>query len=184
MRCFVAVELLEENVSALSSLQSEARKLGLEASFPSRENLHLTLAFLGEKSEGEVARIVSSLREITFKPFPLRVEGTRFLPSDEFARVFYAGVAPSKQLSQLQSRISQATGVAEERPFHPHVTLARIRGRKNIASLVALKQRSEKTFFGETLVSKFFLKKSVLSPKGAVYEDIAVFPSFPAQASK
>lgn len=172
MRCFVAVELSEETKRELGKVIGEAKKLDLDATFPKEEQLHITLAFLGELSEEKVRETVEKLKEIEFNKFKFETRGTGFFPSDSFVRVFWAGVQ-GRELVELQKRVAEAIGYKEEREFNPHITIARLKSRKNIEALKELKERNENREFGETSVEKLVLKKSTLTPKGPVYEDVA-----------
>jgi len=101
----------------------------------------------------------------------LEIKGLGFFPSEKFIRVFWAG-CESSELKALQQKVAELVGL-KEREFTEHLTLARIRGRKNIEALKALKQRHENDSFASFRAKTISFKKSTLTPTGPVYEDLA-----------
>jgi len=67
MRCFIALEISDEAMERLSQIISEAKALGLEASFVKPEQLHVTLAFLGEVGEEEARQKIQALKTLDFQ---------------------------------------------------------------------------------------------------------------------
>jgi len=173
MRCFVAVELPPEAKALLSRVQHDAMNLGVNASFPDGRGLHCTLAFLGEKSDDEVRQTMAQLQQVRHNKFAAQVAGLGFFPSPAFGRVFWAGFE-SPGLTELQKKIVEALALAEDKPFAPHVTLARIRSKTNLPGLASYAQKQALSSSPFT-VAEFVLKKSVLSPTGAIHETIAKF---------
>src|SRR5262249_61379593 len=109
------------------------------------ETMHLTFKFLGEMQEAGVARLVESLRRSTARA-PARcratVRGLGVFPHQKRPRVLWAGVMEETPggLSALHRWIEDAAAEAgcarEDRPFHPHLTLARL-GERTAAGPVA-----------------------------------------------
>ncbi len=172
MRCFAALELSEEARKKLSEIISEAKALGLEASFVKAEQLHVTLAFLGEISEEEAGKKIEALKTLEFPAFDLEIKGLGFFPNEDFIRVFWAG-CESSELRALQEKVAELVGLKKEREFTEHLTLARIRGRKNIDALKALKEKHANDSFCSFRAKTVSFKKSTLTPQGPVYEDLA-----------
>ncbi len=104
---------------------------GLRWSAP--ESWHITLQFLGNTPQYEC--IVARLRELRSPPVPIQLEGLGFF---ERAGVFFAGVGLTPELQALQQRVTAATGlcgfIPETRPYHPHITLARSKGKGAMGS--------------------------------------------------
>lgn len=166
-RCFVAVKLGSEIDSALAELQSKARTLGLDATFP--RTFHVTLVFLGETSEGKIEEAKRKLDSIESKPFAVQVKGAGFFPSEKFVKVFWAGV---KGLEGLQKQVASRFYSSER--FEGHVTLSRVKTQRNLQSLKQLAKDYERKEFGTATVNEVILFKSNLSPSGPSYEELFV----------
>jgi len=122
MRLFVAVLFSPELRQLLLDAQDELRAQSRAANFTRPENLHLTLAFLGETPRArDAAKAVASL---TDAPFPLALGR-----SGRFSDLWWIGVEPNPALETLAAALNRnlrAAGFAlEDRPFRPHVTIAR-----------------------------------------------------------
>ena len=122
MRLFIAIELSEPMKDALIDLQNRWYDGGVRGSYSPEENLHLTLAFIGEAPDGEPAR--EALSDLRFTPFELCLEG-----AGRFGDLWWAGLRPSPPLDALARRVRHALaegGVPFDRKrFSPHITLLR-----------------------------------------------------------
>ena len=122
MRLFIAVTLSEEMRRALTEAQNELRARGVRGSYTPEENLHLTLAFIGEYPDAEA--VLDALAELSFTPFPLRLEGMGC-----FGDLWWAGLRLSPPLTALARRVRRALaerGIPFDRKrFSPHITLIR-----------------------------------------------------------
>jgi 2'-5' RNA ligase len=169
MRLFVGIPLTVAVIEELSAtsmrLQSDAD--GLRWSTP--ESWHITLQFLGNTPQYEC--IVSRLRDLRSSAVPIQLEGLGFF---ERAGVFFAGVNLTPELEALQQRVTEATGlcgfIPETRPYHPHITLARSKG-KGGRGLRQLKSKIHRDpRFTSFIADAFVLYESVLGPGGSRYE--------------
>lgn len=138
MRLFIAIELDEPARLAIAAEQKRlARALAgadrgaLKWTRP--EHMHLTLVFLGEVDEAVVPRVVDVVQEpIAQPPFEISFPGVGVFPPRGAPRVLWLGVdSGGAQVSAVQQelvdRLARIGIVLEERPFHPHLTLARWR---------------------------------------------------------
>ena len=122
MRLFTAIRPSPAAEEALLAAQAELRRLG-RGSFPRREMLHLTLAFLGEvENIAPAEAAVAALRGTG--PFPLTLEGV-----GRFGDTWWAGIRENPALAALalglQADLRRRGFFLEERPWMPHITLAR-----------------------------------------------------------
>ena len=122
MRLFAAIRLSPAAEDALVRAQEQLRRGG-RGSFPRREMLHLTVAFLGEVAHPAPAMAaVEALRGTG--PFPMTVEGV-----GRFEDTWWAGVRENPALEALAMRLQadlRRRGVSlEKRPWRPHITLVR-----------------------------------------------------------
>lgn len=122
MRLFVAIPFSAEVRAALLSAQEDLRAQGARANYTRPENLHLTLAFLGETERYAAAE--KALSQVEAAAFPLRLTG-----GGRFGQLYWAGLEKSQPLerlaAQVQNRLRAAGFDLEKRAFRPHITLAR-----------------------------------------------------------
>ena len=97
------------------------------------DNYHITLRFIGDVDDGTAREFASALGTVDVPGFALELDGLGSFGSRK-PRAVWAGVAPSEALAALQranERAALAAGLQpEQRNFHPHVTLARLRKSK------------------------------------------------------
>jgi 2'-5' RNA ligase len=146
-RTFLALEL-PDHVRA--ALDGEIARLSAQLhiqSWAKTEKLHLTLAFLGELDDAQLAAATDGAVEVApmFKPFPLQLAGLGTFGPPRAPRVIWAGVGGDvARLLALQAQLVGALAACgfprEERPFSPHLTLARIKAPLPPAELARLPQ--------------------------------------------
>lgn len=181
MRAFIAIELPDELHDRLAREQTRFRAAAADARWTRPEGIHLTLKFLGEISEEQVAQVKEALEEIgSFEPFGVRAKGFGFFPDARRPRVFWAGLDAPPELAQLAARIESAMATlgfaTENRAFSPHLTLARFKEPRPQPRLLALIADQGEMDLGEFEASEFYLWESKLSPQGAQYRKVARFP--------
>ena len=128
MRLFIAINLCEEMKDCLTTAIEELKKRAAQGNFTRRENLHLTLAFLGAVGSERAGAIKSAMNRVHEEPFRLSLTG-----SGRFRRnggdIYWAGVEKSRELLSVHRQISvelEHAGFApEKREYSPHLTLGR-----------------------------------------------------------
>lgn len=179
MRLFVGIALDERAGRALEQVRERLAGRGDGLRWSRAEDRHVTLQFLGKADEGQVSCLAVRLAEVPGGPVPVRIAGLGF-----FARagVFWAGVERTGELLALQQRVVAATRgcgfVPEERDYHPHITLARQRGRGGAGDLRKLEKSVERGRFrlGEEFTAEeFLLYESIAGADGSRYEVRARF---------
>ncbi len=174
IRAFVAIRPPDEVCEALEELQADL-PVGRAVAF---ENLHLTLAFLGEHPAPAVADVAGDLAAIPAAPFTLELRGLGVF-GDARPRSVHAEVAPSSPLAALAAKVrhvAERAGMGERRKFVAHVTLARFQGAE--AGGGALRNWLEQNAAfrsGPFEVSTFALMRSDLTRSGPVYVEMARF---------
>jgi 2'-5' RNA ligase len=180
IRSFIAIELPEEAKKGLARLRKELERDEQRfVKWVDPGGIHLTLKFLGNIPSKQVAEITEAIEEAAkgVSPFNLEISGLGAFPSLRQARVFWVGVGGEMdQLSGLQQNIDSALAALgfakEERPFVPHLTLARIREgasppeRRSFGELVGSTTFEDKY---PVEVEAIRLMKSQLTPAGAIY---------------
>ena len=175
MRTFIAVPMSQQCHDLLGDLQGKMRPLGADVRWVATSSIHLTLKFLGEIDPALVPRLVDSLRNSSagVSPFKLRLQGLGGFPNVRSPRVIWCGVeGETDRLLLLQEKVEKACAdlgfTPENRPFHPHLTLGRVQGKRNLQQLldyIKIAPDFEQGFDAD----RYHLFKSVLTPRGAIY---------------
>jgi 2'-5' RNA ligase len=141
------------------------------------EQLHLTLRFVGEVERPIAEDLAAALGAIRAQPFDARISGVgRF--EQRSGGTLWAGVEPKPPLAALAAkieRVCQSIGLEpERRAFHPHITLARWKGRRSreVHDFLERKRGLESEPF---TVDHFVLFESRLSRHGAHYEPVSEY---------
>ena len=185
IRSFIAIELPEEIKGGLARLRRELeREEHTFVKWVDVEGIHLTLKFLGNIPLKRVAEITNAMEEATqgISPFHLEISGLGAFPDLKQPRVLWVGIGGDiDKLSSLQQKIDSALAslgfAKEERPFVPHLTLARVRQGalsiqiKNFGELVASANFKMSYSFEVGAIS---LMRSQLTPRGAIYTRLSV----------
>jgi 2'-5' RNA ligase len=180
VRLFIAIEISENIRTGFASLLKEFRAIAPQLKWVRAENLHVTLKFLGETDStklGALQNVLSAIRSP--EPVNLEFRGLGFFPNEKRPRVFWAGMEASLNLKPLAADIDQAVHLLgfplEQRPFTPHLTMARF-------SLPGLPPKlvqaiNEKSFysFGALSTGEFHLIESKLKSSGAEYTTLQTF---------
>ena len=174
MRTFIAVDMPQEVKDELALVQKQFSSAPAKMSIV--KDFHLTLKFLGELTPAKVEVVKSCLGRIHFEGFTASVAGVGVFPTENYVRVVWVGIEPEDDVIRLQKLIDDALEkeFPKEKGFKPHLTLARV---KFVSDKERFKQQLQQIKIRNIkfAVDSFKLKKSTLSNKGAVYEDLAVF---------
>jgi 2'-5' RNA ligase len=184
MRLFTAIDIPEDVRANLQALLGRWKPLA-RIQWSPVANLHITTKFIGEWPEARIEELKTALSAIPRKgAFEIAVRGLGWFPNDRRPRILWAGVVDrgadagadaGASLANLARTTEQAVTVlgvpVEERPFSPHLTLARIR---EAVPLDALRSAIAQTAadFGACRATEFFLYLSA----GGKYTRLAAFP--------
>ena len=182
IRSFVALELSAEVRTNLTKLLKALQRMPAPIKWVEPENLHLTLKFLGEVAEGQIATITATLSAIAQAtlPFTFAVKGGGGFPDLRRPRILWVGVEAPQELLTLQRQIEQGMerlGFAHEgRPYHPHITIGRVKAMQGIAPVLATLRGHADVSFGVVTVRHLTLFRSDLSREGPTYTPLAQLP--------
>ena len=170
MRLFIGIPLAAGVVKELAALTARLKSPADGLRWSAEAGWHITLQFLGQTSEEQYACVTAGLRRIRHVPFDVQLDPPGFF---DRAGVFFAGVRLSADLIALQARVVESTGpcgfVPEDRPYHPHITLARDKGRGG--DLRGLKPHVPGDVqFSGFRAEEFLLFQSFPGPGGSRYE--------------
>ena len=190
MRAFIAVDLSEELRAKIKGIQKQFMDLeiheNLKLKFVNPWQVHQTVKFLGDIPENSVEEIKIALAATTQKPFDIKLRGAGFFPEASLEkvrniRVVWIGMEKGEEeLKALQQEVESelsALGFPREKRFGAHVTLCRVKKRLSQAEIRLLLNKIAElkdVEVGTMLVEELKLKRSTLTPKGPIYEDVWV----------
>ena len=180
-RVFCAIEIPEDVRRRVVEYAARLREAmpTVQASWSRMENIHLTLKFFGNVETENIPTISKAADEAVqhFSPFKIRVEGVGAFPKHGSPRVLWIGMNDaSGRLTELQKEFDISCGregfASEDRAFHPHLTVARLRSPNGARQLAEL---HKKTGFeaADFVASEIIVFRSELSSKGSRYTVIS-----------
>ena len=187
MRLFVGIEISPAVVAAtldlIAELQTASAKLAPQSriTWVTAERLHITIRFIGHVDDTRVDEIRAVLAPpLALDPFNLTIAGVGTFPPKGSPRVVWAGLtAGHDQLMATERTVSERLARAgvprEERPYNPHLTLARVRDAAGLRSATLVGSVRELSL-GTTSVDAITLFESRLSPKGPTYVALSRTP--------
>lgn len=167
MRCFIGIDLSIEAIKEIQKIQKK-----LEPNFTGRltasENLHLTIKFLGEIEKNAINDVKKKLSSITPPPFELILKDVGVF-SQKFIKIIWVKVSDVPLQPLVDNCLSDI--FEPENRFMGHITIARV---NNLADKKSFLQLINATTVNEIsfMVKDFYLKESILTPDGPIYEDI------------
>lgn len=192
IRAFVAVELDAALRQAIARVQADLRRRlqetdgpGLRVQWVKPESIHLTLKFLGDIPEERVAEIRTSLSGTVARHvrFAVGVEGLGVFPDLRGPRILWVGLAEgagavASLAADVEAALAAAGFAPEAKPFHPHLTLARIKEGSREAGRCWSRERllEREARLGSLTVEALSLMKSELRPSGAIYTELWRLP--------
>jgi len=179
MRSFIAIEISNEVRCQLGLLQKELRNTGAQVRWVRPETMHLTLAFLGEVPEPGIESVRAAM-ELAAEGSPalnLNVSGAATFGSRRSPRVVWAGLGGDVEgLQEVYTKLTEALRTAgfetEDRPFCPHITLGRIRGKRNLEAMLKRIDAAADQSFGSVQATAITLFNSELHPEGAIHTPV------------
>lgn len=174
IRAFIAIT----PPTALQQTMVEVRQVFQRLSLPWRwvtpDHIHLTLKFLGNVPDESVTLLLQAMEQAAHgqTAFLLHARALGCFPHLARPRVLWVGLDdPSQTLEHLNERLMAVLTPLgfppEDRPFHPHLTLARAQNRLPSSQLLPMLQTYQNRHFGEFLVTHVHLVQSQLQRGGA-----------------
>jgi 2'-5' RNA ligase len=180
MRLFTAIGLPEEIVANLTNLLVRLKPTA-RINWSPPQNLHITVKFIGEWPEQSLPELAAALAALTSRPaIPIAIEKLGFFPNPHAPRVFWTAVHAGDALPQLArdtEDVLAPLGIAkEQRPYSPHLTLARIKTPGKQPALLQAVAQLPSLDFGRFTADRFHLYRSQTAPSGSVYSQLTEFP--------
>ena len=193
MRLFIALDIDDAIRAQLTRFLEGVQPFAPEARWVKPESLHVTLKFIGEQKDELLPQVKETLQSVTAPTATIHFRNYGFFPTARSARVFWIGMQAGPELAALardiDDRMSQLGIEKENRPFSPHLTLARAPGGSGAphrkkedrpSHVFAILQKRLAALpepdFGQITPKEFYLYQSQISPKGSKYTKLAIFP--------
>jgi 2'-5' RNA ligase len=175
-RGFIAVEIPINNM--IKNVHNEIAKLPANIKLVEPENIHITLKFLGETKEEHIDLIhqfmQSAVKDID--PFSIQLKGMGVFPNQNYIKIIWIRIENTESLSLISSilntKLASIGYKKEKRGFRAHLTIGRVKNSKGKDQLINLINQYQHVLFDEIQVDRIFLKKSILTPQGPIYETI------------
>jgi 2'-5' RNA ligase len=181
IRCFIAVPTPPTIIERITALMTDLRSVPSDVKWEHAEKLHITLKFIGAIEEPDLELLVGMLKEKVraIPQFDYKYEGIGAFPNLHHPRVYWVGTSDNRSLIQLSESVEQVArsfSVAnDDRPFHPHVTIGRVKGSRGINLLTA---RVKSVTFEPVAArcSEILMMKSDLEATGSRYSILSRIP--------
>jgi 2'-5' RNA ligase len=181
IRTFIAIPTSTAVQQCIAELQTKLKEIQADVKWDSLSKFHITLKFLGNVETSKLELLSAELSKAIqpFAPFILEYESLGIFPNIYNPRIVWIGMKHNQVISDLQSAVesicSKCGFPKENRAFHPHITLGRVHGTRNLVHLTdAIKTITFEPI--KSLCSEVLLMKSNLLPSGSVYTILKSFP--------
>jgi|GEM_PF-245545 2'-5' RNA ligase len=183
MRLFLAFLLSESLRDNLVAGQARLQASNPDVRWSSRENLHLTVKFLGDRDDTLLPDVMYNAEWIAGEcaSFRFRVQGVSFFPRHKpdiktiWAGV-HSGVAEWRAVAEKAQEAFAPFGVAQDGGLVPHITLGRVRSSTGKEALREAISQEAETEFGTQEATHLTLVQSTLDPDGAIYTELGSYP--------
>lgn len=182
MRIFIALKIPEIVKKEAKIIQLKLKKSGFQAIWVKPSNLHLTLAFLGSVKPEAVKPLNQILAKSASRIEPVKLHLSKLdaFPGSAEARVIFLDLGGEKEklralASKIREQLKKESFRFDEKNFQAHLTLGRMKKKKDITRMIRRIRIKKKRFELETIS----LIKSQLTPTGPVYTSLKSFPLGP-----
>ena len=176
IRSFLAIELPKPILRKIEEVQGDLRLTHADVRWVNPEKIHLTLKFFGNIEESRIDSIFKSIEEPIRNtlPFSIKVRGVGAFPQMRNPRVIWMGLVEEGEVltslqKQIETQLEKIGFQPEDRSFHPHLTLGRMRSSRGKGDLVGRIEKHKEEEFGDLQVERVVLFKSDLKPTGPIY---------------
>jgi RNA 2',3'-cyclic 3'-phosphodiesterase len=179
IRTFIAFDTPPTLKAEICRIQSALKECRADVRWESENKFHVTIKFLGDVEEMILPEIISNVKTITeqYYQFPIIYQNVGAFPNNKRPRVLWVGCTNTdQQLLRMKEQLDQSLKKfgfeIEDRQFHPHVTLGRVKSPSGLKNLI---QTLENITFEPRQVSiaDILVVKSILKPSGSEYSTLA-----------
>lgn len=175
IRSFISFDIEDEEVlEEIQNVQEVLRKTGADLKLIKKQNIHITVRFLGDITPSMGDKVFEEMKKVQFTPFKFNIQGMGAFPHLQYLRVVWAGITEGENhlqdiFSRLEPSLRKLGFESDHKDFSPHLTIARVKSGKNKSQLVECIKEHIDYDFGTARAECLRLKKSTLTPKGPIY---------------
>ncbi|HUS86116.1 MAG TPA: RNA 2',3'-cyclic phosphodiesterase [Bacteroidales bacterium] len=180
-RVFIAIKIdpdkrLKEIILDLKSGLSGERIRWVEP-----DNIHVTLAFLGDMTTDRINDVIRILKEVAAESisFRLLIKGTGLFRGTEDPRIIWLGIEDTGPLNAVRHKVCELLSreklIRDDRPFKAHITVGRVKSISDRKRLGELMGRYRNTAIKEQHVNELIFYESIMKAGGSVYRPIDRF---------
>jgi 2'-5' RNA ligase len=129
MRLFIAINFDDEKKDRITEIQNKLKEQGITGNYSKRDNLHLTLVFIGEIAENKISDIIQSINMINIKAFDFELMGISYFKGNYKGDTVFLDVLGNQHLNSINKfliyDLKSKGFILKERDFKPHLTLIR-----------------------------------------------------------
>ncbi len=176
IRAFISIEIPDEVKDRISAVADPINSEGIRC--VSKDNMHITLFFLGSISRELVEKVNESLEGLNTRQFSISLNGVgAFTPKRP--RIIFAGIEDGRDeimriYKYLSGKLENMSIKIDNREYSPHTTIARISDNYNKSALKEFLEKNSKMELGSFMCSSIRLRQSILTSEGPIYSDIYV----------
>lgn len=180
IRAFLAIDVDDDLKPRINKIIKEFKQIDTKIKYVELANLHLTLKFFGDIDTNGLKLLENAIADVVseFEPFKINITGCGAFPNTNHIKVIWVGIEDDSILKDLHDRLDKEfarIGFDRDRKFSTHLTIGRMKSAKNKDKVKSTIEEFDDFEIGEMEVSKISLKKSTLTPRGPIYEDISIF---------
>ena len=179
-RIFIAINLPEDTKKKLTEYQDKWPELPVR--WTKKENIHITLKFIGEISSDQYTQIEDALNQTDFNSggIVLNIRGCGKFGKGHSLNILWIGIEQNEKLENIYNKIEASLakkGIPrEQRIFKPHITVGRNRKAFNFKSFLEILEKESDCFISKFYISHFQIFKSQLRPEGPIYTILKEIP--------
>jgi len=184
MRTFIAVELQKDIVEAVDRFLTKTTQeiKNNKISWVKKENLHITIKFLGEIEEEQLETINKVLSEISksIKSFEVEIKEIGVFPNLNYPRVVWIGVKDEANnlvslANLVEEKLAKFGFQKEDKEFTAHLTIGRVKKLNNLNEIKTYVEKYKSIEFGKSKIDSITFFQSILKPEGPEYKVIEKF---------
>ncbi|MCR5026948.1 MAG: RNA 2',3'-cyclic phosphodiesterase [Methanobrevibacter sp.] len=177
IRAFLAIDLDDDLKPKINKIMREFKQIDANIKFVDLQNLHFTLKFFGDIDTEGIDLISEKIENVVkdFKPFNIKIKGCGAFPNKNRIKVIWVGLDEDEILKDLHDRLDKefnSIGFDLDRRFSSHLTIGRMKSAKGKDKVKNTLEKYENVDIGSMEVTDIVFKKSTLTPRGPIYEDL------------